>query len=968
MSEIEDLYELSPMQQGILFHCLAASDPSVYLVTVGYALHGRLNVDAFEQAWQRVVDRNPTLRTSLHWANTQKPLQAVHREVRLRLERHDWRAVAEAEQVERLSAYVESGGQGFELDQAPLMRVTLIQTAEGRYRLFWTFHHVVLEGWSASLVLEEVFAFYRAFSRGQDLDLPARRPYRDYILWLQRQDASKAEAYWRQALKGFSTTTTLELGSPSQDPNAGTGCSRYSRRLWPATSNALQVLAQRNQLTLNTILQGAWAILLSRYSGQEDVLFGSVVSGRQADLRGAESMIGLFVNTLPARVRVRPGDRLLDWLKELQVQQLEMRKYEYSSLVEVQGWSEVPRGSRLFETLFAFENWLGDVSLRDRAEDLEVLDVRSVPGTTDYPLTVAADPGLPLSVAFTYDRRRFDEATIARMSAHYQTLLEGMIANPGGRLSELPLLTEGERRQMVEEWNETGSEYPRQAGIGDVFAEQVKRSPEAEAATFGGERQTYGELNRRANQLARRLRSLGVGPEVRVGLCVERSLQMVVGMLGIVKAGGAYVPLDPSYPRERLAFMLEDSAVEVLLTQESLLSELPGARTVVCLDRDWAQVARESEENLASGADGDNLAYVIYTSGSTGLPKGVGVSHRCVTRLVLGTDYVKVEAGDRIAQAANASFDAATFEVWGALLNGACVVGISREVSLSPREMASALGEQGITALFLTTALFNQIAREEVEAFSRLKHLLFGGEAVDPDSVRRVLEKGRPSRLLHVYGPTETTTFATWHLVQDVAAGAITVPIGRPIANTRSYVLDEAMRPVSVGVSGELYLGGDGLARGYLGRPEATAERFVPDPFAAEGGGRLYRTGDLVRYRGDGTIEFLGRKDHQVKVRGYRIELGEIEAALSSHPSVALGIAVAVPHEEWGKAIVAFVVSRDGAALTQGQLRRHVGRRLPRYMVPVRINLVAELPRTSTGKVDRQVLAREAEAAALASL
>ncbi|WP_333448013.1 amino acid adenylation domain-containing protein, partial [Microcoleus sp. herbarium2] len=427
-----------------------------------------------------------------------------------------------------------------------------------------------------------------------------------------------------------------------------------------------------------------------------------------------------------------------------------------------------------------------------------------------------------------------------------------------------------------------------------LFEAQVERTPDAVAAVFEDEQLTYGELNCRANQLAHHLRSLGVSPDQLVGICVERSLKMIVGFLGILKAGGAYVPLDPSYPQERLAFMLKDAEVSVLLTQQQLVEKLPEHQArLVCLDTEWETIARQSKENPLSEVTPEGLAYVIYTSGSTGKPKGVCISHRAVNRLVSNTNYVKLEPGDRVAQASNCSFDAATFEIWGALLHGARLVGVTKDVALSPKDFAAQLREQGISVLFLTTALFNQLAKEVPSAFNSVRHLLFGGEAVEPRLVKRVLENSPPQRLLHVYGPTESTTFASWHLVQEVPEGVTTIPIGRPLSNTQIYLLDNQMQPVPVGVPGELYIGGDGLARGYLNRPELTAERFILNPLSNEPGAYLYKTGDLARYQADGNIEFLGRLDDQVKIRGFRIELGEIEGVLAQHPAVEEAVVVA---------------------------------------------------------------------------
>ncbi len=798
------------MQQGMLFHSVAAPESGVYLVHLGYVLKGSLDVSAFAQAWKHVFERHPILRTSFHFEGLDKPVQVVHRDVELPLVQHDWRALAEDEQEAQLASWLEGERRrGIPLDLAPLSRFSLLRTGQQSYRFFWSFHHILMEGWSASLVLSDVFAAYRALLAGGQPQLEPRRPYRDYLLWVQGSDPGRAEAYWRKRLAGFVAPTPFAVDRPRVPDTQAAAASTERRRMQLSveTDAALRSLARQHRLTPNTVLQGVWALLLSRYSGERDVVFGSVVSGREGDLEGIDTMVGLLVNTLPARVRVDPETSVLAWLKALQAELVEMREHEHVSLISIQGWSEVPRGQALFESIFAFENWVGDVSGQHPEGDLETTLVSYAEGSTSYPLVVIAGPGPPLSVKLLFDPRRFEASVIERMLGHLEILLEAAVSRPQARLSSLPLLTgaEADRRR---EWNATEREYPRDSGLAELFEQQVLRTPEAEALVFGGKGLTYRELDLRSNRLAWHLRALGVGTETRVGICVERSAEMVVGLLGILKAGGAYVPLDPSYPKERLALMLADSGLGVLLTQESLRGAFPEHEAkVLCLDGDGASWLAESGESLGRQAGGANLAYVIYTSGSTGLPKGVAVTQRAVSRLVLSTDYVQTVPGDRVAQASNASFDAATFEIWGALLNGACLVGISREETLSPRDLGMALRRERVTTLFLTTALFDAVAREEPTALAGLTHLLFGGEAVDPGSVRKVLALGRPKRLLHVYGPTETTTYATWQLVEQVEEEAKTIPIGGPIANTTLHVLGVDLERVPVGVPGELFLG-----------------------------------------------------------------------------------------------------------------------------------------------------------------
>jgi amino acid adenylation domain-containing protein len=565
-----------------------------------------------------------------------------------------------------------------------------------------------------------------------------------------------------------------------------------------------------------------------------------------------------------------------------------------------------------------------------------------------------------------YNTDLFDEATISRMLGHFKTLLEGIVANPQTKIADLPLLSVAEYHQLTVSWNDTFADYPQNQCIHQLFEAQVERTPDATAVTFEDKQLTYRELNSYSNKLAHHLQKLGVGSSVLVGICMERSVEMIVGCLSILKAGGAYLPLDPSYPQERLRFMIEDSQISVLLTQEKLVEQLPDVVTctyqdspnprVICLDTDWNTITQESSENLTSSVTRDNLAYVIYTSGSTGKPKGVAVPHKAVNRLLFNTNYITLVPNDKIAQASNTSFDAATFEIWGALLHGAQLVGISRDVTLSPQDFTRQLRQDGISVLFLTTALFQQIVRAIPDAFATLRCLLFGGEAVDPRWVRKVLKQGAPQQLLNVYGPTEGTTFSSYYWVQDVPEEATSIPIGRPITNTQIYLLDEQLQPVPIGVLGELYIGGDGLAQGYLNRPELTSLAFIPNPFSQKPGTRLYKTGDLARYRSDGNIEFLGRSDNQVKIRGFRIELAEIEAVLSQHPAVAEAVVIVQEDIPADKHLVAYVVPNKGQAPTSSELRQFSTEKLPNYMVPSIYMILESLPLTPNGKVDRRVL------------
>jgi amino acid adenylation domain-containing protein len=958
MSEhrIDDAYELSPLQQGMLFHSLAAPASGLYLITVDYTLGGPLDAGALLRAWDALIARNDVLRTSFDWQVANRPIQVVNGQVDGTLRLDDWRGVSSDIQAQRLGGLVEQQRAPMPLDKAPLMRAALVRVADAEWRLIWTFHHILLEGWSVALLVKQLAALYE-IERGGKAPLPPAPRYRDYLDWVRDQDLGAAATYWRRTLAGFQGATSLDGRAAAAGHAETVRHQRYQHVLGKALGRRLHAFAREQRVTVNTILQGAWALLLSRYSGSGDVVFGAVVSGREVDVPGVENVVGLCVNTLPMRVRINTGAAAGEWLRELQAMQAAMRQYEWTSLVQVRGWSDVAAAQPLFETIFAYENWAGDQAIAALG-DVSLTAAASIQGGTGYPLAVAVLPGASPSATFEYDAARFDEAFVARLARQFSATVAALCDDSARRLDEISSIDRAERAEVVEEWNATTSPYPRDASIAELFTDVASRHAGSIAVEYADATLTYAELDARSNRLAHHLQTLGVGPDTLVGLCTERSAAMIVAMVGIIKAGGAYVPLDPAYPGERLAAMADDAALGVVITQQSLEDVVPirSGCTRVRIDADWADIGSGGDAPVCAPVTASHLAYVIYTSGSTGTPKGAAIPHRGVVRLVRDTNYISIEPDDRIAQASSSSFDAATFEIWGALLNGARVVGISKETALSADRFASELDTRGVTTLFVTTALFNVLSQKAPAVFTRLRHLLFGGEAVDPTAVRRILREAAPQRLLHVYGPTETTTYASWYVVRGVADGATTIPIGRGIAQTQLYVLDARLQPVGAGMPGELYVGGDGGARGYLNRPDTTAERFIPDPFSTHAGARMYRTGDLVRWTPDGQIVFIGRLDGQVKIRGFRMELGEIEAALTSHPAVLQAV-VAPFGSGADKRLGAWVVLRTEAAPDiADQLREHARRQLPEYMVPAAFTWLDTIPLNANGKVDKEKL------------
>nr|WP_318781269.1 non-ribosomal peptide synthetase [Amazonocrinis nigriterrae] len=951
---------LSFAQQRLWFLNQLQPNSGFYNIPVVVRLQGQLQVAALEQSLQKIIHRHEALRTNFITIDGQ-PVQIIHPEISCTLSILNWQHLPTNEQEIATQEFaIAQAQQPFDLATAPLIRTSLVVLNQTEHILLVCMHHIVSDGWSMGVFVQELAALYNAFCQGQRSPLaPLSIQYADFAQW-QRQwlqgDVLQTQlTYWQQQLANAPALLSLPIDRPRPAVQTYKGAHKHFALSFELT-NALVKLSQRQGVTLFMTLLAAFDTLLCRYTGTEDILVGTPIANR--DRSEIEGLIGFFVNTLVMRADVSGNPKfseLLGQIREMAMDAYAHQNLPFEMLVEALQPERNLSHTPLFQVMFVLQNApISQVEL----SGLTVSPLVTESATAKFDLTLQMENTTAGLVGWwEYNTDLFDGSTIERMANHFVTLLEGIVANPHQPISQLPLLTAVEQQQLLVDWNNTQTDYPFDRCIHHLFEAQVQRTPDAVAVVYEKEQLTYDELNCRANQLAHYLQSVGVRADVLVGLCVERSVEMVVGLLGILKAGGAYVPLDPDYPTERLSFMLTDAQVAVLLTQQKLIDRLPQHQAkLICLDSDWQSIQQQRQDHLNSSVTADNLAYVIYTSGSTGKPKGVAVAHLAVNRLVLNTNYIQLQPHDRVAQAANVAFDAATFEIWGALLNGARLVGITQQVLLSPQKFATHIQQTEISVLFLTTALFNQIASFELQVFNSLRYLLFGGEAVDPKWVEQVLQNDCPQKLLHVYGPTENTTFSSWYLVQDVPANAITIPIGRPIANTVFYILDSHLQPVPVGVPGELHIGGAGLARGYLNREELTQQKFIPNPFSTDPDSRLYKTGDLVRYLSDSNIEYLGRIDQQVKIRGFRIELGEIEAVLSQHAqvqSVVVTARVDIPGE---KRLVAYIVPQQQATLSISELRQFLKTKLPEYMIPTAIVVLESLPLTPNGKIDRRAL------------
>ncbi len=963
MNNIEDLYELSPMQQGMLFHTLYAPESELYFEQLLCILSGELNFPTFVKAWQQVVARHPVLRSSFYWEEIEKPLQMVSKQVELPWVELDWRHLTPNEQQQHLEDFLKSDRQkGFDLDVAPLMRFTIIRLGDQTYQFIWSHHHILFDGWSMQIVLKEVFAFYEAYQQGEYFRLLPARPYREYIDWLQQQDIAQAKNFWQQTLQGFEAAT-LFIGN-RELLTGNRGYNEKLFRLSQTVTDKLHYAARQHHLTLNNIVQGAWALLLSHYSGESDVVFGATVSGRSPNLAGVDSIVGLLINTLPIRVQVAAKTELLSWLKHLQAQAFEQEQYSHYSLADIQRLSDVSPGMPLFESLLVFENYPLDSTKQQSKKTLEISHVRCFE-RTNYPLTVVINPESQLAGRIVYDTSRFEQQTIARMIGHFQRLLEGMATNLQQAISQLSLLSPAEQAELVLLENQQNTYSISYKCIHNLFEEQVEKTPDAVALVYEKQSLTYRELNKRANQLAHYLQTLGVKPEVRVGICVERSLEMVIGILAILKAGGVYVPFDPAYPLERLAFMLADVQTPILLTQTHLCDQLPiQNQTVVNLDSNWEMIAQYGEDNLLSEVNPENLAYIIYTSGSTGTPKGTEVPLRSLIGFMFGVDYIQLDADQIWLQHSSISWDALTLELWPPLLYGGRCVLYPGKIP-TPVDLSRIIQEQGINTLFLTTALFNLMIDTMPRGLSGVKQLLFGGESVSISHVRRALKLLPETQIIHAYGPSECTVFTCCYPIpKQLAQNVDSIPIGKSIGDRVVYLLDKNLRRVPIGIPGELYVGGASVARAYLNQPTLTHEKFIPNPFKGNRGekedqsfnfDRLYKTGDLARYLPDGNIEFLGRIDTQVKIRGFRIELAEIEAVLSQHSDIKQVVVIVREDEPGNKYLVAYLVSNDNQ-LTPSNLRNFLKTKLPDYMIPTAFVFLKAFPLTSNGKINRRAL------------
>ena len=929
----------------------------VYNVPTTLRLSGRLDAEVLTRALNEVVRRHDVLRTTFAVVDDM-PVQVVAPKLALELPQTDLSALPPAERALRADELArQEAWTRFDLAAGPLVRARLLRMSEEEHILLLTVHHIVTDAWSMGVLAREAAALYAAYALGEPSPLaPLQIQYADYAHW-QRQwlgdEVLQAQVdYWARQLTDAPALSTLPTDRPRPPMQTHRGATMVLRL--PARLTAgLHAVAQQAQGTLFMVLAAAFNVLLWRHTGQDDLCIGMPVASRtRAEL---EPLIGLFVNTLVLRTLMRRGATFSELLHQVKGTTLDAYAHQdvpFEQLVEVLRPQRNTAYSPLFQVMLTLQNAPAQAD-EPAGLRFESLGQENTQAKFDLTLNIAEE-GEQLKTEFEYNTDLFDASTIERLAGHFSRLLEGVAADPQQRIGQLPLLDDAERHRVLVQWNDTAAEYPHGSTIHDLFEQQATRTPDAIAVVFEGASLTYAfegasltyrELNARANRIAHHLITLGVSAGDCVALALPRSDDLVAAELAVLKCGAAYVPLDLEHPTERLHFMLADCAARVLVCRShcSLLG-----LTRLEVDRLAEPGVYTDPQRPVHPQAG---AYVMYTSGSTGTPKGVMVAHQAVVKLVVNNGYARFDASDRVAFAANPAFDASTLEVWAPLLHGGTLVVISQDILLDAPRFALALQRHAVSVLWLTVGLFNQYAQALSGVYAQLRYLIVGGDALDPQVIAQVLRDNPPQHLLNGYGPTETTTFAITHEVHEVPPGARGIPLGRPISNTRIYLLDAHGAPVPMGVPGEIHIGGLGLARGYLKRADLTAERFIPDPFG-EPGSRMYKTGDVGRWLADGTIEFLGRNDHQVKIRGFRIEPGEIEAALRSHPEVREAVVLAREDGPGGKRLVAYVV---GEAAPEA-LRTHLGSCLPEYMIPAAYVLLDTLPLTPNGKLDRKAL------------
>ncbi|MEL4012530.1 amino acid adenylation domain-containing protein, partial [Bacillus velezensis] len=945
--KVEKIYPLSNMQKGMLYHSIKGTSSNAYFEQIVMDIKGSINEAFLEESFHEIIKRHEILRASFNY-KMNEPLHVILKDRKMKFNYMDISAVDLNDKQPYIENYLkEDRSKGFDITKDTLMRVCLIKTEESFYKLVWSFHHILLDGWCIGIILDELFTIYSHKLKGTKHQLDDPKPYSDYIKWLNSQDTEEGLVYWDDYLKGYDVKTTIPRLSNEngRDYKRGERIIEFTEEM----TEKIVRLATKNHVTLNTVVQSIWGLILAKYNNTEDAVFGTVVSGRDALVDGIENMVGLFINTIPTRITFDSDYTFQQLLKSVQEGALDTNNYNFISLADIQSQSTL--NHHLLDHVLVFENYAVDKeAIEDKESDLgfEIVSVTDEE-RSNYDFSITVGIGKKLKLMLVYDESVYERELINNIAVHIENVTLQVSENDTRKIGEIDLLSDTEKQILFNKLNQTKQLYPKHKLLHQLFEEQAEKTPDRVAVHCGDKSLTYMELNQRSNQIAQMLREKGIQNNNIIALISDRSFEMVIGIVGILKSGATYLPIDPDTPRDRVKYMLKDSNASMLLTKDLFMDKARFGIEAISLDK--LDLSKYSSENLPALNNSQDVAYIVYTSGSTGTPKGVMIPHYSAIRVVKNTNYIEIFETDSILQLSNYSFDGSIFDIFGALLNGARLVMIDKEAVLDINKLSQVIKNNHISVMFITTALFNTLVDLEIDCLDNVRKILFGGERVSVSHVRKALEKLGKDKLIHVYGPTESTVFSTYYFINEETE---IIPIGKPIANTSVFVVGRGNQLLPAGVPGELCISGDGLSTGYLNNTNLTAEKFVPNPFVPEE--KMYRTGDLVRMLPDGNIEFLDRIDNQVKLRGYRIELGEIENQLLKCNEVNEAVVNINRDQDEQQYICAYFTSSNSKSDLVKELRAFLEQSLPYYMIPSFFVQMDNLPLTKNGKVNRAAL------------
>lgn len=943
---IESIYPISPMQEGMLFYVLKNSVENAYFGQAVFNIEGNIDIKKFEESLKILAQRYEIFRTRIVYKKIEKPVQVVLKKTDVEfLYKNLCKIDEESKRVEALNSYIaDDRKRGFDITNENLVRISIIHDDKNSYKLIWSFHHIILDGWCVGILAKELFELYNDKINGKTIVSKQVVPYKRFIDWLQKQDKDKGIAYWSNYLNGLDNASII----PESVSGKGSEYKREEKtiNLDLELSSGLMRLAKENNVTINTVFMAVWGLLLQKYNYSEDIVFGNVVSGRPPELDGIERMIGLFINSLPVRIKCERDMTFDSLLKNIQDEALESDKYSYCSLAEIQKVCDL--GNALVNHLIVFENYpIGNAFKGAESAGFKITNVELFEQTNyDFCIDITQDSCLKLH--FVYNSSKYDGGYINKIGRQIKTLFKQVIENSKIKIEELSILEEEEKKQILSEFNNTTNNSYLDKSITELFKEQVEKNPNKIALVNEDKKLTYKELDERSDNLARVLLSKGINSENIVGLIAERSIEMVTAVLGILKAGGAYLPIDPKYPLNRINYMLEDAKANIVLTMSKMREKIEINAEIIEIDDE--KIYKNDTYNVISNSSADSLAYIMYTSGTTNMPKGVMVEHKNIIRLVKNTNYIDFKQDDKILQTGSVVFDASTFEIWGALLNGLQLNLVNNDILLNANKLKNTIREKGITILWLTSSLFTQLVEEAEDMFEGLRYLLVGGDVLSCKHINKVRRKYNELTILNVYGPTENTTFSTYFKIEKEYEKDI--PIGKPITNSTALVLDKYGNILPIGIVGELSVGGAGVARGYLNSPNISEEKFVMGKF--DNNQRIYKTGDLAKLLPDGNIEFIGRIDHQIKIRGYRVELNEIQNRILMYSAIKEAVVLTFDRGNNDKYICAYITSEE--VIDTDVLKEYLSNNLPYYMVPTYIIQIEKFPLTINGKIDKKAL------------